>query len=177
MVEKKYKDKAALVADLSEKLGRASAVVVTEYRGLKAGDLVKLRSGMRDAQIEILVVKNSLLRRAAAGTATEQILGDLAGPTAVALAYGEPTDAAKLLSKGAADYAPFNLKGGVVEKMVVDEKGIAALAALPGKSEMHAQFAGSLEGFVAEFVYLIEAVQREFVGLIEAKVEKEAAAS
>jgi large subunit ribosomal protein L10 len=74
MVEKKYKNKEALVAELHEKLGSASAVVVTEYRGLKAGDLVKLRRSLRESQVEVYVVKNTLLRRAAAGTQSEAIV-------------------------------------------------------------------------------------------------------
>ena len=175
MVEKKYKDKAALVADLNDKLNRASAVVVTEYRGLKAGDLVKLRSALRPAEIEILVVKNSLLRRASVGTTSEGLAEALAGPTAIALAYGEPAEAAKLLAKGAKDHDKFNLTKGVVEKMVMDERGLAALATLPSKPEMQSQFAGVLEGFVGEFVYLIEATMREFAGLLEAQAEKVAA--
>ena len=175
MVEKKYKDKAALVAELNDKLTRASAVVVTEYRGLKAGDLVKLRNTLRPSGIEVLVVKNSLLRRAAEGTNSAAIADNLAGPTAVALSYGEPADAAKLLSKGAADYSAFNLKRGVVEQMVMDETGLAAFAKLPGRAEMQSQFAGVLEGFVGEFVYLIEATMREFAGLLEAQAEKVAA--
>ena len=175
MVEKKYKDKAALVADLNDKLTRASAVVVTEYRGLKAGEMIKLRNSLRDARIEVFVVKNSLLRRAAAGTNSEAIAEGLAGPTAIALSYGEPAEAAKLLSKGAKDFDAFNLKKGVIEKMVMDESGLSALAKLPGKAEMHSQFAGVLEGFVGEFVYLIEATMREFAGLLEAQAEKAAA--
>ncbi len=177
MVEKKYKNKAALVSELHDKLERASAVVVTEYRGLKAGDLVKLRRGLIESQVEVLVVKNSLLRRAAQGTATEQIVGDLAGPTAVALAFGEPTDAAKKLSDGAKEFEPFNLKNGIIEKMVMDQGGIAALAKMPGRTEMQAQFAGALEGFIGEFAGLVEAALREFAGLLEAKVEQEAAAA
>ena len=177
MVAKKYKNKEALVADLHEKLGRASAVVVTEYRGLKAGDLVKLRRGLNESQIEVLVVKNTLLRRAAVGTTSEQIVGDLSGPTAVALAFGEPTEAAKSLAKGASDFDSFNLKNGIVEKMVVDERGLAALAKMPGRTEMQSQFAGALEGFIGEFVGLAESLIREFHGLLEAKVEKEAAAA
>ncbi len=175
MVEKKYKNKSALVEELHEKLGRASAVVLTEYRGLKAGDMVKLRSGMRDSQIEILVVKNSLLRRAAQGTNSEQILDGLAGPTAVALAFGEPTEAAKLLTNGAKEYEPFILKNGVVEKMVVNESGIAALAKMPGRPEMQSQFAGALEGFIGEFAGLVESMIREFHGLVEARAEQMAA--
>ena len=94
MVAKKYPDKAAEVAALKEKLERASAVVVTEYRGLKAGDLVKLRSSLRESNVELKVVKNSLIRRATEGTPLADALGDLSGPTAVAMGFGEPADAA-----------------------------------------------------------------------------------
>jgi large subunit ribosomal protein L10 len=175
MVEKHYKDKAALVAQLRDELERASAVVVTEYRGLKAGDLVKLRGGLRESNVKLRVVKNSLLRRAAEGMPLAEMLGDLAGPTAVALGFGEPVDAAKVLSKGSTTLEAFNLKAGYIEKMVVDAGGITAIAKLPGKSEMHAQFAGVLEGFVAEFVGLAESLVREFHGLLEAKIEKDSA--
>lgn len=177
MVDKKYKDKEALVAALHAKLENASAVVIAEYRGLKAGDLVKLRRGLRESQVEVLVVKNSLLRRAAVGTQSEAIVGELAGPTAVAIAYGEAIEAAKVLAKGADEYALFNLKNGLIETSVVDGNGLAAVAKLPGKTEMHGQFAGALEGFVGEFVFLVEAVVREFAGLLDAKVEKETAAA
>ena len=177
MVEKKYKNKEALVAELHEKLGSASAVVVTEYRGLKAGDLVKLRRSLKESQVEVYVVKNTLLRRAAAGTPSEAIVGDLAGPTAIAIASGEAIDAAKGLAKNAGDFDPFNLKGGIIEKSVFDANGVAAVAKLPGKTEMHGQFAGALEGFVGEFVFCVEAVVREFAGLLEAQAEKAGAAA
>ena len=107
MVEKHYKDKPALVAELHEKLQSASSVVITEYRGLKAGDLLKLRTALRGADVEVKVVKNSLLRRAAAGTPSEALVGEVNGPIAVALGYGEPTEAAKLLTKGAKDFEKF----------------------------------------------------------------------
>jgi len=177
MITKKYKNKAAVVDELHEKLTSASAVVITEYRGLKAGDMVRLRRSLRDAQVEVLVVKNSLLRRAAVGTTSEAIVGDLAGPIAVAIASGEAIDAAKVLSKGATDFEPFNLKNGLVEKSVVDSAGIAALAKLPGKAELHGQFAGAMEGVVAEFAFVIEAVVREFAGLLDAQAEKVQAAA
>ena len=172
MVAKKYKNKPALVAELNEKLGRASAVVVTEYRGLKAGELVKLRSGLRESQIEIFVVKNTLLKLAAEGTTASQVVGDLSGPTAVAIAYGEPTEAAKKLAENVKTFEPFNLKQGVVEKMVVDQGGLAALAKMPGRTELQSQFAGSMEGFIGEFAGLVESVIREFYGLVEAREEQ-----
>jgi large subunit ribosomal protein L10 len=177
MVAKKYKDKEALVNALHAKIDNATAVVVTEYRGIKAGDMVKLRTALRAAQVEVVVVKNSLLRRAAVGTQAEPVVGDLSGPIAVALAYGEATEAAKVLAKGAGDFEPFNLRDGIIEKSVLDGNGIAAVAKLPGKGEMQAQFVGALEGVIGEFAFVIEAVIREFAGLVEAKVEADSAAA
>ncbi len=177
MVEKKYKDKEALVGALHAKIENASAIIITEYRGIKAGDMVKLRTSLRAAQVEVVVVKNSLLRRAAVGTQAEPVVGDLAGPIAIALAYGEATEAAKALSKGAGDFEPFNLKNGIIEKSVLDESGIVAVAKLPGRAEMQSQFAGALEGVVAEFAFVIEAVIREFAGLLDAKSEADGAAA
>lgn len=177
MVEKKYKDKPALVSELHDQLTRASAVVITEYRGLKAGDLVKLRSGFRDAQIEIKVVKNTLLRRAADGTPVADILGDLAGPTALAMAFGEPTEAAKALSKGATDLESFNLKNGLIERMAVNGEQIAAIAKLPGKQELQAKAVGALQGPLAGLVFTLQGVLTQFAGTLQAKIEKEGGAA
>jgi large subunit ribosomal protein L10 len=177
MVEKKYKDKPALVADLHDKLMRASAIVLTEYRGLEAPDMVKLRSGLRESQVEILVVKNTLLRRAAEGTKTAEILKDLSGPTAVALAFGEPAEAAKTLNKTAKDVDLFNLKQGIIESLVVDDKQIAAIAKLPGRQQLQAQAVGALQGPLANLVWTLQGVLTQFAGTLQAKVDKEGGAA
>ena len=90
MVAKKYKDKEALVEELREKLSQATAVVVTEYRGLKAGDLVTLRSGLREANVELRIVKNTLAapRHRRLAVARNDAVACKA-PSAVALAFGE----------------------------------------------------------------------------------------
>ena len=173
MVEKKYKDKAALVAELHDKLTSASAVVITEYRGLKAGDMVKLRSGLRDAHIELRVVKNTLLHRAAEGTPVAGLTGDLAGPIAVAMSFGEPAEAAKVLSKSATDLEPFVLKQGVVEAMIVDGEQIAAIAKLPGKQELQARAVGALQGPLSNLVFTLQGVLTQLLGTLQAKIDKE----
>ena len=177
MVEKKYPDKPALVAELHDELTRASAVVVTEYRGLKAGDMVKLRSGLRDAQVQVRVVKNTLLRRAAEGTPIADILQDIQGPTAVAIAFGEPTEAAKALSKTATDLEPFNLKQGIIERMVCNSEQIAAVAKLPGKQALQAQAVGALQGPLASLVFTLQGVLTQFAGTLQAKIDKEGGAA
>lgn len=177
MVAKKYKDKAGEVASVKEKLNTASAVVVTEYRGLKAGDLVKLRGSLRESQVELRVVKNSLLRRAAAGTAYEDLFSDLAGPSAVAFGFGEPTDAAKVLSKNAGDLDPFNLQKGVIAEMVCDSSQIVEIGKLPGKQELQSKAVGALQGPLAGLVFTLQGVLQEFAGTLQAKIEKESAAT
>ena len=175
MVEKHYKDKPALVAELHDKLSNASTVVITEYRGLKAGDMVKLRTALRGSQIEVKVVKISLLRRAAQGTPSEALVGDLSGPIAVALGFGEPAEAAKALSDGAKAFEKFNLQQGVVEKMVVSSEQIAAIAKLPGKDAMRAQAVGALQGPLAGLVFTLQGVLTAFAGTLQAKIDKESA--
>lgn len=173
MVAKKYKDKEALVAELREKLGEATAVVVTEYRGLRAGDLVALRSELRGSNVELRVVKNTLLRRASEGTALHDLALKLEGPNAVAIAFGEPADAAKKLDDHAKKLEKFNLKGGVIESMVVDGDQVAAIAKLPSKLELQAKAVGALQGPLSGLVFTLQGVLTQFAGTLAAKIEKE----
>ncbi len=173
MVAKKYKDKEALVAELREKLGEATAVVVTEYRGLKAGDLVALRTELRGSNVELRVVKNTLLRRASEGTVLHEIALKLEGPSAVALAFGEPTDAAKKLDANVKKLEKFNVKGGVIESMIVDGNQVAAIAKLPSKLELQAQAVGALQGPLAGLVFTLQGVLTQFAGTLVSKIEKE----
>jgi ribosomal protein L10 len=173
MVAKKYKDKEALVAELRADLGRATAIVITEYRGLKAGDLVSIRKDLRGADVELRVVKNTLLRRASEGMALNDLANQLQGPNAIALAFGEPTEAAKLLSQSEGKLDSFNLKGGVIESMVVDGAQVSAIAKLPSKLELQAKAVGAIQGPLAGLVFTLQGVLSQFVGTLQAKVEQE----
>lgn len=175
MVEKKYKDKEALVAELREKLGTATAIVMTEYRGLKAGDLVTLRQDLRGSNVELRVVKNSLLRRASEGMPVHDLALQLKGPSAVALAFGEPTEAAKKLDASAKSLEKFNLTGGVIESMIVNGDQVAAIAKLPTKIELQAKAVGALQGPLSGFVFTLSAVLSNFVGTLQAKIDAEPA--
>ena len=173
MVEKKYKDKEALVAELREKLGQATAIVVTEYRGLKAGDLVTLRNELRGSNVELRVVKNTLLRRASEGMPVHDMALQLKGPSAVALAFGEPTEAAKKLDDNAKKLEKFNLQGGVIESMIVNGDQVAAIAKLPSKAELQAKAVGSFQAPLAGLVFTLQGVLTQFAGTLQAKIDKE----
>ncbi len=175
MVAKKYKDKEALVAELREKLGTATAIVVTEYRGLKAGDLVTLRRDLRGSNVELRVVKNTLLRRASEGMPVHGLALQLKGPSAVAMAFGEPTEAAKRLDESARALEPFNLQGGVIESMIVNGDQVAAIAKLPTKVELQAKAVGALQGPLSGLVFTLQGVLSNFVGTLQAKIDAEPA--
>lgn len=171
MVAKKYKDKEALVAELREKLESATAVVITEYRGLKAGDLVSIRKDLRGSNVELRIVKNTLLRRASEGMALNDLALKLEGPNAIALAFGEPTEAAKSLADSEKKLDPFNLKGGVIESMIVDGGQVAAIAKLPSKLELQAKAVGAIQGPLSGLVFTLQGVLSQFVGTLQAKIE------
>lgn len=176
MVGKKHPNKPVLVEELRDKMGRASSVVFTEFRGLKAGDMVKLRAHLRGVEVELKVVKNSLLRRATEGTVLAPLADKLVGPTAVAMGFGEPVEAVRQLAKKAGDLEPFILADGYVEQMILNGEQIAAVAKLPPKKELQAKVVGTLQGPLASLVWTLQGVLTQFAGTLQAKIDKESAA-
>ena len=136
------------VESLKAKVAKASSLVAVEYRGMTVDDANTLRSRLRQAggkQIEYRVTKNTLLKIATRGTAHEAISPHLEGPTAVAIAYEEPSAMAKVLIAYAKENDKFKIKGGVVDGEAVDPAAISAIAQLPTKQELRGMLAGTLQ--------------------------------
>ena len=140
--------KEETLALLREKLERANAILAVDYRGLTVAQANDLRERLRSAgegRIEYRVAKNTLLKRAAAGTDAEGLHEYLVGPTAIALASDEPSAMAKILVDFAKDNEKFQIKGGVLEGDVVDLETINKLAALPSKDQLRGMLAGIIQ--------------------------------
>lgn len=136
------------VANLKSLLEGANTLLAVDYRGLTVSDKNDLRARLRqigDAKLKYQVAKNTLLRRAIDGTDAAGLEGFLSGPTALAIAYDEPSALAKALVGYAKDNEKFEIKGGVVEGEVVDLDTIRRLAALPSKLELQGMLAGTLQ--------------------------------
>ena len=88
-------EKIAEVEELRERLARATIVVGTEYRGLTVKEMQTLRKTLRDAGLEVRVIKNTLFRLAAAAAGHPNVAEIAEGPTALAISYGDVIDAAK----------------------------------------------------------------------------------
>jgi large subunit ribosomal protein L10 len=141
-------EKEAEVTELRERAARANALILADYRGLTVSDANDLRGRLRaigEGNIEYRVTKNTLLRIALSGTDLQAIEPLLAGPTAVALAFDEPSVLAKALVDYAKENEKFEIKGGFIDGEVVDLAEVRALAALPGKDELRSQLMSAIQ--------------------------------
>jgi large subunit ribosomal protein L10 len=164
--------KQQIVAEIKEKLSKASSVILTDYRGLNVAEITELRSILRDAGVEYKVAKNTLTLIAARDSGLEDLEKYLEGPTALAFGMQDPVAPAKLLSKFAKTHKNLEIKGGVLEGQVIDIEGVKNLADLPPREVLLAQvFAGMkapisgivnvLSGNLRNLVYVLDAIKEQ----------------
>lgn len=142
--------KKAFVADLSAKLQGSLAGVVVSYNGINVADDTKLRRELREAGVEYMVVKNTMLRLAVKGTALESLTDLFKGDTAIAVSADDPSAAARILCKYAdADRSKrFAVKGGFCDGEVLDAAGVKGLSTMPNREGLLSMLAGSLNGII-----------------------------
>src|SRR3954465_6378091 len=114
--------------ELGKDIKQATTAILATFSGLKAAQSEELRKTVRSAGAKFQVVKNTLAERAAAGTALESVMKDLAGVTSIAYTTGDPVALAKALQKYVKDNPELTFKAGVVDGRVVNIKEIEALA-------------------------------------------------
>lgn len=170
-------NKQQLVAEMHDKLQRAQAVFLADFRGMNVGQATDLRNDLRKANVEYKVFKNTLLEIASEGTDKKGLTPFLTGPSAVALCYDDPVAAAKVLAKYAKDATnPFTLKAGVLSGKAMNVADIQALADLPSREVLLARMLGSMQAPVGNFVRVLAAVPGGFVRALDAiRIQKEAA--
>lgn len=165
--------KQQVVAELHDKLQRAKAVFLADFRGMNVGKATELRNELRKAAVEYKVVKNTLLDLASRDTDKESLQPFFIGPTAVALSYDDPVAAAKVLSKFAKEQqATFKLKAGVLTGKAISVPDIQALADLPSREVLIAKLLGTMQAPTANFVGVLAAVPGSFVRALAAIRDK-----
>ena len=161
--------KQQVVTELHDKLLRAKAVFLADFRGMNVGKATDLRNELRKASVEYKVVKNTLLDLASRDTDKEPLSPHYAGPTAIALSYDDPVSAAKVLSRFAKEQqATFKLKAGVLSGKVIGAADIQALAELPSREVLIAKLLGTMQAPTANFVGVLAAVPASFVRALDA---------
>ena len=170
-------EKAAVIEEITGQLASAQAVVVAEYRGLSVESVTQLRKDARAAGVYLRVLKNTLAKRAIAGTAFEGLSSKMAGP----LIYGisaDPVAAAKVLVNFAKTNDKLVLTGGVLPGQVMGADGVKALATMPSREELLSKLLGTMQAPIATFVRTLNEVPTKFVrGVAAVRDQKESQAA
>ncbi len=165
-------DKERVVAELTDRLQSADALLVADYRGLTNSQLASLRVELLNHGAKLSVVKNTLTRRAAEAAGTDTLLALLEGPTAIAFvtADGNPVAVAKALTDAARDTKILTLRGGVLSGNPISASEIESLAKLPPLDVLKGQLVGVIVAPLTQFAALLNAPLQNLVGLIDARI-------
>ncbi|MGN7416461.1 50S ribosomal protein L10 [Paenibacillus sp. SAF-068] len=147
---------------VTAKLRESVTTVVVDYRGLNVAQVTELRKQLREAGIEFQVLKNSLLRRAAAAAELTELDSVLTGPTAIAFSVDDVVAPAKILNDFAKKNDALELKGAIVEGRVIGVEEVKALAELPSR-----------DGLLSMLLSVLQAPVRNFALAVKAVAEKE----
>ena len=165
-------DKEKVIADLTERLSSADALLVADYRGLSNSQLASLRVELLKHGAKLSVVKNTLTRRAAEAAGADALLAMLEGPTAIAFveADGNAVAVAKALSDAAKDTKILALRGGVLSGNPITGDEIERLAKLPPLEVLQAQLVGVIVAPLTQLAAVLNAPLQNLVGLIDARI-------
>lgn len=152
---KTRQQKKETVTVLSEKLGRAKAIVFADYKGLTMKQLSDLRNKLADKDAELMITKNTLLKRA--------LPIDLEGPTATLFAYDDEISPIKILVKALKDAVLGKVKTGFLGKTILDENKIIQLSTLPTKAELRGKTVGVLAAPLQSMIGVLNANLRNLV--------------
>jgi large subunit ribosomal protein L10 len=136
-------EKEAVISEVTTLAAQAQTLVIAEYRGITVADMTKLRNKARSTGVTLSVLKNTLARRAVAGSSFEVVADQMTGP----LIYGFSVDAVAA-AKVVAEFAKTNdklvIRAGVYGGKALDANGVKQLASIPSKEVLLAQLCGLL---------------------------------
>ena len=160
-------EKEAVINEVTSLAAKAQTLVFAEYRGITVADMTKLRVEARKQGVNLSVLKNTLARRAVAGSAFEVVADQMTGP----LIYGFSEDAIAA-AKVVADFAKTNdklvIRGGAYEGKALDVNGVKQLASIPSKEVLLAQLLGLMQSPISRTARVLAALAEQKGGGAEA---------
>jgi large subunit ribosomal protein L10 len=165
-------DKKVLVAEVTEVAKTALSVVAAEYRGLTVTQMTDLRAKARAQGVYMRVVKNTLARKAFAGTAFEPVGPKLKGPLVLAFSKGDPGAAARVVKAFAKDHEKLIATLVSIGGEVLPGKDLEKVASLPTRAQALSQLLGVLKAPIQKFVSTLAAPNQKLVRTIAALSEK-----
>lgn len=169
-------EKVAKVAEIKELLTNSKCSILVDFCGLTVAQDTVLRSKMREAGINYMVAKNTLIRIAAQEAGIEGLEPVLEHNTAIAVAPEDPVAVAKIICEFAKENKALKVKVGVLDGKVISAEEIKALAELPPKEVLIAKMLGSMNAPISGFVNVLQGTIRNVVYALEAvRKQKESA--
>jgi large subunit ribosomal protein L10 len=168
-------EKVAVVDEVRERLESSSAVLLTEYRGLKVSELAALRRTLSAAGGDYKIYKNTLVRFAVRDLGLEGVEELLVGPTALAFVEGDAAAVAKALRDFSRTNPNLVLKGGLLGSKALSADDARALADLPSREVLLARIAGGLAAPMVQFAGLLQALPRNMAYGLKALIDQKVA--
>jgi large subunit ribosomal protein L10 len=167
-------EKQRVVDDLTARLKSAETVFVADYRGLTMPQIDSLRGKMIENGAKLIVVKNTLTRRAAEAAGADALLTLLTGPSAIAFieSDGDMVEVAKALAESVKDTKILEIRGGVMQGRMITAADVDELAKLPPFDVLRGQVLGAIVGPLQSLLGLVNAPLQNLVGLIDARIEQ-----
>jgi large subunit ribosomal protein L10 len=164
--------KEKVVEELTEKLSRSQALIMTDYRGLSTAEMTELRNRLRDQETGFHVVKNSLVKLAMeqAGLPWEPSLFD--GPTAIGFCYEDIPGPAKVLVDFGTESKVLSVRGGMLGQSLLDASRISDLASLPSGEVLIAQVVSRISGPLVGLVNVLNAPLQNLAYVLQARVNQ-----
>ncbi len=171
---KVLESKKAVVEQLSDRIGKATAVVFVDYKGITVAQDTELRNKFREAGVEYSVVKNTLTRLAANKVGFSEFDEVLNGTTSMATTTDDPIAPARIVSEFAKkNKNVLKIKGGIVEGKVQTVDALNAFGELPSKNALIAQVLGTFLAPITSLAFVIDQIREQKAGPAPAEAPAE----
>ena len=154
MLTRKQKEK--IVEELADKIKRQKTLIFIDAKGVKVGDIQKLRRELKKVEAEYRVAKKTLIDLALKKEKKEMDISDFSGSLAMSLGYKDPIALIKILAKFAKEKETFKILGGLIEDKIVDAIQIKELSRISSKEELLAKLVWSIKSPISGFVNVLQ---------------------
>ena len=164
--------KSDLIKDYQQTFESSVGIIFTHYKGMTVSEITELRSQLRENSLTLMVIKNTLARKAAKNTPVEGAEDVLQGPVAIATSADDPVILAKKILGYSEKNEKLEIKGGVIEGKVCNTGDLKALSKLPSREVLLATMAGTFQSPLSQLARLLNATITRFAYALEAFKEK-----
>lgn len=165
-------EKSQSVAELKEKMQKASITLLADFKGMKVNELNDLRRQLRASSARLQVVKNTLAKIAVKDTEFKGLAEYFRETVALVTGEGDPVAPAKVLVKFAKDKETPKIKAGFLSGEVMKGSQVEALSKLPSREEMISKLMGSMQAPAQNLVNVLAAIPRQVATVLAAIRDK-----